>query len=251
MSYILEALKKADAERERGSVPGLHSQPQTSVAEDDEPSRSTLPLVWVGAGVAITVISLLGWQLWRRPASSPEPASVSAEVAQPQAGDAPATSPPQPPDKLDRPAADRTATGWQPPAAPPPPRSPTAGATRATSPEPLSRPERPTRAANTPADEPAPAHQSSHAGKKADASGGQAQASVPTAAELPDEIRRELPQMVVGGAMYSDTPATRMLVINSQVLHEGDQAAPGVVLQEIRLKSAVLSYKGHRYSITY
>ena len=26
MSYILDALKRADAERERGAVPGLHSQ---------------------------------------------------------------------------------------------------------------------------------------------------------------------------------------------------------------------------------
>ena len=35
MSYILDALKKADAERERGHVPGLHTQTlQTSRASE-------------------------------------------------------------------------------------------------------------------------------------------------------------------------------------------------------------------------
>lgn len=69
--------------------------------------------------------------------------------------------------------------------------------------------------------------------------------------ELPDDIRRELPQLTVGGAMHSDVAANRMLVLNGGVFREGDQPAPGVVLEEIRLKSAVLRYKGHRYSISY
>jgi len=68
---------------------------------------------------------------------------------------------------------------------------------------------------------------------------------------LPDDIRRELPQLTVGGAMHSDVAANRMLVLNGGVFREGDQPAPGVVLEEIRLKSAVLRYKGHRYSISY
>ena len=31
MSYILDALRRADAERERGNVPGLHAQPMPAV----------------------------------------------------------------------------------------------------------------------------------------------------------------------------------------------------------------------------
>lgn len=68
---------------------------------------------------------------------------------------------------------------------------------------------------------------------------------------LPDAIRRELPQLSVGGAMHSDVASSRMLVLNGGVYREGEQPAPGVVLEEIRLKSAVLRYKGHRYSISY
>ncbi|MBC7956308.1 MAG: general secretion pathway protein GspB, partial [Cytophagales bacterium] len=69
--------------------------------------------------------------------------------------------------------------------------------------------------------------------------------------ELPDNIRRELPQLVIGGAMYSQTPANRMLILNGQVFHEGDKVAGELLLEQIKLKSAVLAYKGYRYSINY
>ncbi len=51
--------------------------------------------------------------------------------------------------------------------------------------------------------------------------------------------------------MYSDVPANRMLVINSQVFHEGDKVGPDLSLDEIKLRSAVLTFKGHRYQVTY
>jgi len=35
------------------------------------------------------------------------------------------------------------------------------------------------------------------------------------------------------------------------VLHEGDRPAPEVVLEQIRLKSAVLSWRGQRWEISY
>ena len=69
--------------------------------------------------------------------------------------------------------------------------------------------------------------------------------------ELPDEIRRELPTLAVGGAMHSQNPANRLLIVNGQTFHEGDKLAPNLSLEQIRLKSAVLEYKGYRYGITY
>lgn len=69
--------------------------------------------------------------------------------------------------------------------------------------------------------------------------------------ELPEEVRRELPALSVSGAMHSDVPANRMLILNGSVFHEGDQPAPGLVLEEIKLKSAVFRFKGHRYSVAY
>jgi general secretion pathway protein B len=70
-------------------------------------------------------------------------------------------------------------------------------------------------------------------------------------AELPDDIRRQLPNVTVGGSMYSPKPADRILIINGQVLHEGERIAPDLELQQIRLKSALLNFKGYRYAIAF
>ncbi len=69
--------------------------------------------------------------------------------------------------------------------------------------------------------------------------------------ELPDDVRRQLPQLTAGGAMYSDKPASRMLIINGQLFHEGDALNPNLTLRQIRLKSAVLEFRGYRYELNY
>ena len=51
--------------------------------------------------------------------------------------------------------------------------------------------------------------------------------------------------------MYSDNPSSRMLILNGQLVHEGATLAPGLSLEQIKLKSAVLKFKGYRYEITY
>ena len=51
--------------------------------------------------------------------------------------------------------------------------------------------------------------------------------------------------------MYSENPANRMLIINGKLFHEGDKLAPGLSLEQISLKSAVLRLKGYRYGISY
>ena len=69
--------------------------------------------------------------------------------------------------------------------------------------------------------------------------------------ERPEAIRREQPELTVGGAMYSVDAASRMLIVNGQVLREGDSITPDLVLEKINLKSAVLAYKGQHYMIRY
>ena len=78
-----------------------------------------------------------------------------------------------------------------------------------------------------------------------------AEARLYTLSELPEDVRSSVPVLTVGGAMYSQTPANRMLIINGQVFREGDVLAPGLVLEQIKLKSAVLKVKGLRYGISY
>jgi general secretion pathway protein B len=77
------------------------------------------------------------------------------------------------------------------------------------------------------------------------------EAPVPALRELPEALRRELPPLSASGAMYSDTAANSLLIINGQLYHEGDPVAPGLVLEQIKLRSAVLSWRGQRFRLDY
>lgn len=68
---------------------------------------------------------------------------------------------------------------------------------------------------------------------------------------LPDTVRNLMPPLQVGGAMHSDVPSQRMLVLNGRLFHEGDEIASGVVLERIELKAAVLRHNGQRYRLAY
>lgn len=93
MSYVLEALKRADAQRERGQVPGLNAQPAgLPPADDDEPVARRGP--WLAAaGIGTAAVVLLGWWLSRPPPLSPTlppPTPAPIIVATPPARPAPA-----------------------------------------------------------------------------------------------------------------------------------------------------------------
>ena len=252
MSYILDALRKADAERERGSIPDLHAQPVLRGSNAAAPVASAR--VWIGVAAAASVIALgaVGWALLTRdaprdtvavvsavapaaaPAPAPAPAAVSAVPAVPAvAAPQPVTAPAQVPANSPSPAPVQPARAPAMPATTT--RSTAADLPPAETPRPVAR--KPAAAAPAAAAEP-PA----------------ATASEPrlyTLAELPDDIRRELPALAIGGAMYSESPASRMLIINGQVFHERDKLSPNLTLVQIKLKSAVLDYRGYRYGISY
>ena len=62
MSYILDALRRAEAdrERERGAVPGLHS-PTLPGADAPTATASRRWLPWMGGGALLTPILVLGF----------------------------------------------------------------------------------------------------------------------------------------------------------------------------------------------
>ena len=68
-------------------------------------------------------------------------------------------------------------------------------------------------------------------------------------AELNPAQRAELPPMAIGGAIYSDQPSSRFVVINGQVVREGEAAAPGVVLERIGPKSALIRWRELRIEL--
>ena len=226
MSYILDALRRADSERERGSVPSIHAQPVPLGSADGEPQhRTSRTLVWVSAGLAALLVASLAWQMLGRDAP-PEPA-VAAPTPPIAAPAPPPVAELQPIESMPAPASASTAPVRAQPAAPV--RKPVQAVAAAS---------RPTAAR--------PATQAA-----APASATSVESRVLLASELPDEVQRGLPTFVVGGASYSQNPVNRMLIVNGQVFREGDKLAPDVSLEQIRLKEAVLVTKGYRYRIVY
>lgn len=96
MSLILDALRKADSERERESVPGLHTQPVPSLSLEISAPERPKPWLWIALGVSTGLLVALGWYVMgretpravvERPAPAPEPMAAPSrpQVAPPNA----------------------------------------------------------------------------------------------------------------------------------------------------------------------
>jgi general secretion pathway protein B len=221
MSYILDALRRADAERERGTVPSLHTQQFGALPSDDEaPPR---PRLLIGT-IVVLVLALggvLAWNFFGGSEPPPKPV-VQAVAPTPAIATPPAVAPPPvfAPQSLASASAGRPASATT-AMAPPAPR-------------PAARP--PVRR------EAAPATSTSSAAAPGDE-------RIYSLAELPEAIRRELPKLAYGGGSYSGDKASRLAFLNGQVFHEGDTVAPGLVLKQVKQKGVILAYKGYRFEI--
>jgi general secretion pathway protein B len=97
MSYILEALRKAEAERERGAVPDLHTQPLVMSDRDEAPER---PRWLLPAGllvVATLLLAVFAWWLVQGKDERPQVVTRVAPPAPPATAPVPITPPASPP----------------------------------------------------------------------------------------------------------------------------------------------------------
>ena len=69
--------------------------------------------------------------------------------------------------------------------------------------------------------------------------------------ELPEPIRRAIPTYTMDGYMYSANPADRMILIDKVLRREGEEVAPGLVLEKLLPKGAVFSFRGYRYRVAF
>ncbi|HEU4845947.1 MAG TPA: general secretion pathway protein GspB, partial [Burkholderiaceae bacterium] len=69
--------------------------------------------------------------------------------------------------------------------------------------------------------------------------------------DLPEPIQRAIPPVAVGGYIYSRNPADRLLLVDKVLRHEGEEVAPGLVLDKLLPKAAVFTFKGYRYRVPY
>ena len=208
MSYILDALKRADAERERGAVPGLHAQQTAALAA--APATRVRTRLWLISGTVLTLsVIAAGLWLWRAPANEASLPSVQLAMVAPLVA-------PSAPIVAAAPAPAPVVAVSAPPVA-----------------TPMARVEMPKAAVPVPAAVPVAAP------------------VIPLLSEMSEEFRRQIPALTITGAVYSETPAQRLLLVNNLVLNQGGLAAPEVSLEEIRPKSSVFSFRGTRFRLAH
>jgi general secretion pathway protein B len=218
MSFILDALKKSESERQRQAGPALLEMRIV------RPTRR-LPIWALLVGVLLIIsVGILAWLAWR---PAPVPATAAAPVAAP-ANAVPAAAVAQTP--LGAPAG-----------APGPALAPATLATApAATPTMVQPPSQAAAAAtdNNPADtEPAVTAPA----------GGTREANNSSNLHTYAELGGSLPEMRLDLHVYAANPAERYAFINMHKVREGDVTAEGVQVKEITREGVVLDYRGTEF----
>jgi general secretion pathway protein B len=280
MSYILEALRKSQQERQAGQAPSLPN------VVAGQPLRHPYRLAWVAA-VAILVLnaSVLGY-FWRhgfgtarsgtetgapvthphatrKPASGaakPEHAAVSAQPAPREKASTSqqnAVQTPTPPSVAQPPAAPKTAVAENLPALKRglPRRAPEtvfesqgAAVTGTTADARQTAPVKPDEAARESRHTPLPQITSLPAEEQS----GQIPAtkdSPPFLDALPADIQQRLPPLKINLFAYAPAPAERFAIIDMKRYNVGDTIEGGPLLVEIRSDSLVLQLGGTKFRV--
>jgi general secretion pathway protein B len=217
VSYILDALRKSDLQRQHGAAPTLQS---THIA----PRASGRSAYWVYGVLGTTLIGTGIAIGWLHPWQAGQPAPVAEPISPRISGSEPpqiATTPPLPTQSVLTPEPSVPAPVITPP---------------------------------SPAPSGAVAHakakaQTSNA-QTADAAGPARSAPgtrVLHMSELPPAIQQEIPPMSISVHAYSAKPGERIVGINNRLLREGGTVPPGLTLDEITPDGMVFSYKGYRF----
>lgn len=278
MSSILDALKKSEAERQRGAPPTL----TTPILHRGQPARRGRPawLLPAIAGAAL-IAAWAGGLFGDRQTGDDTPAATStaadaaptstpaediAATTQAPADALPAPAEPAPPSAAPVAAAPATPDAGAEPRrrvgfGPFPPRRPPAGETDAAEPAPAqSPPATPVAAAPAAPDTPDPAVPVAQpAPQPADpVASVPAPAEVPAAApapvsapaaatptfhELPFALRRDIPALALTLHMFNTDPERRFAIINGVRVRDGQQIEGGLEVVEIRPTGVVIRFK--------
>jgi len=246
MSFILDALKKSESDRQRQNGPALF---EVRVA----PPRTRLPLWAIAIALLLLVnLSVVMWMVLRHQArGATQSAATTAAASAGSAGAASGT--PAQPAAAPTPALAGTAAqmpvvatsapasaGAAPPALTGEPSAPAPGAPAPGAPTPAPDAE-PTNAADyAPAEEPAGPALGGHV-HRGTASG------LPLYQDLSTTAGTRLPQLRLDLHVFAARPEDRFVMINMHKLREGDTLPQGVHLDSITPEGAVLSFNGSKF----
>ncbi len=208
MSYILDALRRADAERQRGLAPVLQQVTGAAAWLPAPAQRPTLRrlLPWLALALVVllallTLASLLGW--WFA-APEPVPARAARATAQPV-------------------AAPRLPTAASAARA-----APARPAVSAAAPQ-RTRPALPARGATSAASAALVSVTASAVGPRPIA-----------VSALPEPLRSAVARLAIGGAVHSQDRNQSFVLVGGQLVREGETLAPGITLERIAARSLSL-----------
>ena len=213
MSFILDALKKSEIDRQRQSMPGLMDAPVAL-------RRPRLPLWAILLGALLSInIAVLAVMLMRNGSTSAAPVKRADTAASSQAKPAAAQDHFSPLD---------TSPVYA-PEIPVPPAEEAAPATRSfaqrSAPRPFRKPD-PVLVDESPADN---------------------DELLPSINEINLTGAQALPELHLDVHVYATKPSDRFVYINMRKYHEGSALQEGPTLERIRRDGVVLNYQGVRF----
>jgi general secretion pathway protein B len=239
MSFILDALKKSESDRQRQSGPALF---EVKLA----PPRTGLPSWAIAVGALLLVnLGVVMWMLLRHSTTrAPEAPEVAAARVSAPPRPAPATAvpavatdhPPAPPTTAPSTSAQPALASRSAPVPATLPAAPVAARGAGAAAPPPPNPED-----LAPASEPAsPAVLSPHV-RRGTADG------VPLYQDAAAAADARLPQLRLDLHVFAARTQDRFVMINMHKLREGDSLPEGVHVESITPEGAVLSYNGSRF----
>jgi len=220
MSYILDALKKSEQERGRGSTPGVQTIHSASINYHNQ-KKTYWPYILIAA-VILNLVAIIYFMIEKDDGQKP------VEIVQP--GDAVIL-------KDKEPEKANTARVIQ---------NPAERMNNVTT-EPMEPAiEKDTTAADTSYDSIATGITSSEAieiKQTAPIEQPYSQDIIDFDA-LPESTKRQLPAIIISAHIYSSNPTQRNIVINDKFLEEGEYIMDDLVLQAITPDGAILNYQG-------
>ena len=222
MSYILEALRKSEAERRQGKAPDLGQ----SVQIIHRPrKRGVSGVVWAIVAALLVNAAVLAYVFWPE-RSAPVVSETPAERA--PVVDSPAVETPEPAAEAEPSREEATLSAPEP--------APVANPAIQSEPDPAEVFEVPlvivpnTPAGREPLTQPTP------------------QGRVPHLVELPLSFQKSVPDLTFNSHIYASDPAASRVMINSQYLRPGDRLGD-LRIEQITVDGVVFSREGQRFRV--
>jgi len=243
MSYILEALKKSEQERNRGGVPDIKTV-HTYIPQSIKPRQSLWPWILLGVALINAIIIFVIYLNKDTPTSKKSTSTQMSNVTQSvqpkpeivaKTSDAPPIAP------VSTPSVKK----------PEPTSQPTVSTKHA--PEP-TKPnvvfsKTPLSADNTVGNIAEQNEKTAALANKPVKPGKVKKDKAVLPSELPEQIKRQIPNIAFEGHVYTSNVASRSVMINGKKMREGDSLSGGLTLKAITSVGAEFEYQGYLFRL--